>query len=251
MNHREFIEPTLPLVCIVVLFLLIMILHNCNVELTKVHYRDDDRGISIISRSDPLFVPPKNTLIKKNIFGHTWILKINESDDDFKKSKTKIVAYTLIFGSIVTVVFFGIFFSIDTSWFSAKSFGDAPVNTSKVDVQKEVNVSARGLCQCENNEVCLKVIENELPRCEQIVDKKDPTGCGGLCKVNEEYCKRIQSFIYQCRSVTKLNCSGQLFNCGNRCIPMKMRCDGVINCSNKLDEKNCSKIIVTYFSTVV
>lgn len=86
--------------------------------------------------------------------------------------------------------------------------------------------------------------ENENPKCKKIIDRKDPTGCGGLCKINKEYCKLLDEeiMLFQCRPLrNKLNCSNEFFNCGNRCIPKKLRCDGIFHCSDLSDEKNCGK----------
>lgn len=96
----------------------------------------------------------------------------------------------------------------------------------------------------KTEEVCLNIIEGRNPECIKIADKKDPTGCGGLCKINEEYCKLLDAKdeLYQCRRlVNTLNCSNEDFNCGNRCISKKLRCDGMIHCTNQSDEKNCGK----------
>lgn len=86
--------------------------------------------------------------------------------------------------------------------------------------------------------------ETEKPKCLKTVDKKDPTGCGGLCKLNIEFCQLldVQSRVYQCSQIkNSLHCPNGTFNCGNMCIFIKNRCDGIIHCSNYSDEKNCGK----------
>lgn len=96
-----------------------MILQNCNVELTKVHYYDINHTgrnlqISTISRSESPFQKTykQNTVIKKNIFGHKWVLKINENNENLKKSKVKLIVYVLVFVCIIVAVCFGVFFTI-------------------------------------------------------------------------------------------------------------------------------------------
>ncbi|KAK4877816.1 hypothetical protein RN001_010322 [Aquatica leii] len=188
---------------------------------------------------DHIFVISKNSIIKRNIFGHKWILKVNETEDINKTSKIKIAAYSLVFTSILIAVCFGIFVSIDLKLFQFTKIKSFQMNFT--EITKET------LCNCTNDEVCLKIVENLTPKCRSIVDRKDPTGCGGLCRINEEYCKKIHLRVYQCRELIKLNCSTEQFNCGNRCVPMKMRCDGIINCSNGKDEQNCDCDLTTHF----
>lgn len=122
------------------------------------------------------------------------------------------------------------------------------LNFHKQNEAQNKSTSSNNVCQkCERNEeICLNIIESEEPVCRKIVDKKDPTGCGGLCKINKEYCKVLDQTImlFQCRPVPNaLNCSNNHFNCGNMCIPKKMWCDGFFHCLDKSDEIKCGKKI--------
>lgn len=97
---------------------------------------------------------------------------------------------------------------------------------------------------CLRDEVCLK--DNAIMACVKIKDVKDPTGCGGICKINTQHCKLLDvTFkLYECKdNMNILKCPIDHFNCGNMCINKSRRCDGVINCSNKSDELNCRKLI--------
>lgn len=100
-------------------------------------------------------------------------------------------------------------------------------------------------CQnCTDNQICLKFAEPDKPTCVEPLDRKDPTGCGGHCALNTQYCHLLdnQHKVYQCRNnKNTLKCPEESFNCGNMCISMVKKCDGIIHCSDKSDEKNCGK----------
>lgn len=99
-------------------------------------------------------------------------------------------------------------------------------------------------CRKDGDLICLKLSETDAPQCLQPIDKKDPTGCGGFCSINTQFCQMLNEKlkIYQCSNLKNtLKCPMNTFNCGNMCIVDKRRCDGVINCSNKSDEVDCGK----------
>lgn len=87
---------------------------NSRVELTKIHYYGRNAGtINTISRE--IFNKEHsraNVIIKNNIFGHRWVLKVNESPDAKKSSKIRVVLYILVFCCIVIAISFGIYFTI-------------------------------------------------------------------------------------------------------------------------------------------
>lgn len=96
----------------------------------------------------------------------------------------------------------------------------------------------------DHDEICLKTSEEEPPKCFQPLDRRDPTGCGGLCRINTQYCKVLDSEteMRQCMDTrSSLKCPQNTFNCGNRCIAALKRCDGIFDCSNYSDEENCGK----------
>ncbi|XP_050312329.1 uncharacterized protein LOC126747627 [Anthonomus grandis grandis] len=268
-----------------------MILQPCNVELTKVHYYDQTKrshnmGISTISREMHENDFNKNMMIKKNIFGHRWVLKINEQQNNDLKSKIQrkyLTLYIIVVFCIIVAVSFGIIFSIDHDIFKhinnthirnilvndsidirTKIFL-SDVNddlTSKESLQTKqilpfsdkysierrnrielLNIARSKYCpDCSTEDVCLKIEEVERPRCLPKVDKKDPTGCGGYCKINKEYCKLLDKglAVFQCLPLKNLlKCPESTFNCGNMCISVTKRCDGRIDCLNMEDEINC------------
>lgn len=95
-----------------------MILQPCNVELTKIHYydhtkRENNLAISTISREVCQNNFNRNVIIKRNVFGHRWVLRINDGERGGKKKKRlRVVVYILVFCSIIVAVCFGIFFSV-------------------------------------------------------------------------------------------------------------------------------------------
>lgn len=91
----------------------------------------------------------------------------------------------------------------------------------------------------------MKLNDSSKPECVVPIDYFDPTGCGGLCLINTEYCQMLsQKYnVYQCLPRKfLLTCNDYEFNCQNMCINGDKRCDGNIDCSNRLDEKNCGKL---------
>lgn len=84
---------------------------NNKVELTKIHYygRNVDT-INTISRQ--IYNKQNNIIIKNNIFGHRWILKVNEPPNQKKSNKIKLVLYIFVFCCIVIAICFGIYFTL-------------------------------------------------------------------------------------------------------------------------------------------
>ena len=58
---------------------------------------------------------------------------------------------------------------------------------------------ARYCDNCMANEVCLSndLELDRLPACHRIKNNMDPTGCGGLCKVEYQICQRLGHKAYR------------------------------------------------------
>lgn len=89
-----------------------------NVELTKVHYYSGDRELPVYSISGRLGSDraQKSLIIKKNIFGHKWVLKINEDlEGEVKKKKKKrgirFALYSAVTFCILVALIFGLYFA--------------------------------------------------------------------------------------------------------------------------------------------
>ncbi|XP_030755189.1 low-density lipoprotein receptor-related protein-like [Sitophilus oryzae] len=270
-----------------------MILQPSNVELTKVYWYDKNKraqnmSVSTISREVYQNSFNKNAIIKKNIFGQRWVLKINEVEVLKKKEsvKWKTYAYIFVFCSLVLAVGCGIFFSFDHNIFRTENratpndtniiiydendvknnrsgrneFFQAQMSniTEESTVQKPsenikqlpTNVTKFYCINCTEEEICMKTEETAKPKCIKVQDRRDPTGCGGLCKINIEYCKNLDKTkqVFQCLPLkTLLKCPENTFNCGNMCIGLEMRCDGQNDCMEMVDEKNCDCELNTHF----
>ncbi|XP_076256761.1 uncharacterized protein LOC143194081 [Rhynchophorus ferrugineus] len=264
-----------------------MILQPCNVELTKVYYYDINKrsqNVSISTVSGKKFENSINeySIIKNNIFGQRWLLKINEFEDIRKESifNLKICAYAFVFFTLLLAIGFGIFYSFDNNIFksankykdnenikkyfhkihtTSSSFNATTSNkfpNEKLNLLQNENlqqVSKRSTFYCKNcssSEICLKIEETVKPQCVAAIDKKDPTGCGGLCKLNTEYCKNLDKLngVFQCFPLkTLLKCPDETFNCGDMCVTTKKRCDGNKDCFDLVDEKNCVCNLETHF----
>ncbi|XP_066260386.1 LDL receptor repeat-containing protein egg-2-like [Euwallacea similis] len=282
-----------------------MILQPNNVELTKVHYYDKTRwsqnmSVSTISREVHQNNYNKNILVKNNVFGHKWVLRINQgaSNEDPKRGKRRKVLVFLcvsVFLSIIIALFLGVVLSLDFNIFRVDNKNvpnlstiiaptenylnttvtrdletanneNQPTNITTVypGVSKGNNASGGNdttpkisfnstspYCRdCTINEICFKTSEIERPKCVRIVNKNDPTGCGGLCKINTQFCKNLDKnfHVYQCLDLkNRLQCPENTFNCENMCISLSKRCDGRVDCSNLLDEKNCECNLETHF----
>ncbi|XP_057656222.1 low-density lipoprotein receptor-related protein-like [Diorhabda carinulata] len=263
-----------------------MILQPSNVELTKIHYYEkNNQNISsytISKKVDDRNFGNKKVIIKKNVFGHRWVLQINDDDVRIKRnSKVKVLVYMLVFLSILLVVGFGIFLTLDNTVFKKKekmvkhyvypkdvNFRNRPkpmsindtINEELVtDVNNDVFTKETTMVfekkpYCTNctleKEICLKLNGTSKPECVQTIDEYDPTGCGGLCQINIEFCQILSRKyqVYQCSPrKTTLNCAQDQFNCGNMCINAEKRCNGFIDCSDKSDEQNCDCDYSTHF----
>ncbi|KAL1502556.1 hypothetical protein ABEB36_007681 [Hypothenemus hampei] len=267
-----------------------MILQPCNVELTKIHYYDQSKrsrnmSVSTISREVYQNGFNKNMLIKKNVFGRKWVLKINEQMDEEPKKlhKSKLIIFICVslFVCIILALCFGIIFSLDYNMFRAEN-KNTPKNVNNSRIQQpnitntitdkesihqvmsipklktntsetviEYLAQSKGpkkqLMQpycynCSKDEVCIKIDEITKPNCVKMLDKRDPTGCGGLCKINVEFCKNLDKsfYVYQCLPLrNRLKCPEKMYNCETMCVSLEKRCDGKIDCTNMKDEENC------------
>ncbi|KAJ1532050.1 hypothetical protein ONE63_000681 [Megalurothrips usitatus] len=100
--------------------------------------------------------------------------------------------------------------------------------------------------ECVAGEVCVALGEEQVPRCHPVKDPQDPTGCGGHCKLNFEFCQRLDVDAFRC--VDDSVCLPGEWRCGNQlCIPLVKRCDGHFNCYDHTDEHNCECNLQTHF----
>ncbi|XP_059484129.1 uncharacterized protein LOC132201724 isoform X2 [Neocloeon triangulifer] len=95
------------------------------------------------------------------------------------------------------------------------------------------------LCdECRPDEVCVALVGEPVPSCRASKDPADPTGCGGLCKINTEFCRQLDKDAFRCTDDS--HCLESEWRCANKlCIPRSGRCDGHMNCYDHSDEYNC------------
>ena len=61
-----------------------------------------------------------------------------------------------------------------------------------------VPLSAAGWCErCRPGEVCVQLSGEARPDCHLPADADDPLGCGGLCRLEVEQCRRISDTAFQ------------------------------------------------------
>ncbi|XP_011302822.1 uncharacterized protein [Fopius arisanus] len=100
---------------------------------------------------------------------------------------------------------------------------------------------------CYKGEVCVALVDEDVPVCRIALDSMDPTGCAGLCIVNRQKCHRLDVDAFRCVEVQH-NCLDNEWTCSNSlCIPSVKRCDGHMNCYDHSDEYNCNCDLQTHF----
>ncbi|XP_063993162.1 uncharacterized protein LOC135170911 isoform X1 [Diachasmimorpha longicaudata] len=100
---------------------------------------------------------------------------------------------------------------------------------------------------CYKGEVCVALVDEDVPVCRIGLDSADPTGCAGLCVVNRQKCHRLDIDAFRCVEVEH-DCLEGEWTCSNSlCIPTVKRCDGHMNCYDHSDEYNCKCDPQTHF----
>nr|XP_034176707.1 uncharacterized protein LOC117602595 isoform X1 [Osmia lignaria]XP_034176708.1 uncharacterized protein LOC117602595 isoform X1 [Osmia lignaria] len=99
--------------------------------------------------------------------------------------------------------------------------------------------STRYCDDCLPEEVCVALVDEEVPICRVSLDPRDPTGCAGFCLVNKQKCHRLDVDAFRCVDIEHY-CLDDEWTCSNTlCIPVDKRCDGHMNCYDHSDEYNC------------
>lgn len=242
------------------------------VQLTRVFYYN---GKSY-SPTNIKTVSEKISHIQPKIFkttsflGHsTWTLHLNgENVPNKDNSRLRIILYCILTVILITVIAFTV-----ALWIShfptpkiSRKINLMYVNFNmkhsatllKNDTLTKVETSTvSSICStCTTNQVCLQNPGQLRPICKIIKDDQDPTGCGGLCLINSQYCRLLDSKhnIRACLNVQKgagvRDCAPGQFRCKNDasiCLPRVAICDGFIHCPDKSDEINCGKRYIKRF----
>ncbi|XP_015437376.1 PREDICTED: very low-density lipoprotein receptor-like [Dufourea novaeangliae] len=116
-----------------------------------------------------------------------------------------------------------------------------PENGTQPTTETEApNLNSTRYCDdCLNGEVCVALVDEDVPICRAGLDPEDPTGCAGFCLVNKQKCHRLDVDAFRCVEVEHY-CLDDEWTCTNTlCIPSEKRCDGHMNCYDHSDEYNC------------
>ncbi|XP_076167127.1 uncharacterized protein LOC143146583 isoform X2 [Ptiloglossa arizonensis] len=107
--------------------------------------------------------------------------------------------------------------------------------------------STRYCDDCLHGEVCVALVDEEVPVCRIGLDREDPTGCAGFCIVNKQKCHRLDVDAFRCVEIEHY-CLDDEWTCSNTlCIPLNKHCDGHMNCYDHSDEYNCDCDLETHF----
>ncbi|XP_071627386.1 uncharacterized protein [Temnothorax longispinosus] len=109
-------------------------------------------------------------------------------------------------------------------------------------------INATRYCDdCLQGEVCVALVEEDVPICRSPLDHDDPTGCAGFCIVSKQKCHRLDVDALRCVKIEH-PCLDAEWTCSNTlCIPLEKRCDGHMNCYDHSDEYNCVCDLETHF----
>lgn len=129
---------------------------------------------------------------------------------------------------------------------------DTPLLITKTETEASnvvhANTNSTRYCDdCLSGEVCVGLVDEEVPICRIGLDPEDPTGCAGLCLINKQRCHRLDVDAFRCVEIEHY-CLDDEWTCVNTlCIPMEKRCDGHMNCYDHSDEYNCVCNSETHF----
>ncbi|XP_011633201.1 uncharacterized protein LOC105424599 [Pogonomyrmex barbatus] len=109
-------------------------------------------------------------------------------------------------------------------------------------------INATRYCDdCLEGEVCVALVDEEVPICRNPLDRDDPTGCAGFCVISKQKCHRLDVDAFRCVEMEHY-CLDNEWTCSNKlCIPLQKYCDGHMNCYDHSDEYGCVCNLETHF----
>ncbi|XP_011867909.1 PREDICTED: uncharacterized protein LOC105562032 isoform X2 [Vollenhovia emeryi] len=123
-----------------------------------------------------------------------------------------------------------------------------PSEGAETEAASQNVINATRYCDdCFQDEVCVALVNEEVPSCRSPRDRDDPTGCAGFCVVNKQKCHRLDVDAFRCVELEHY-CLDNEWTCSNTvCIPLEKHCDGHMNCYDHSDEYNCDCNLETHF----
>ncbi|XP_039307411.1 uncharacterized protein LOC105202421 isoform X2 [Solenopsis invicta] len=120
--------------------------------------------------------------------------------------------------------------------------------SAKTEAASQSVINATRYCDdCLEGEVCVALVDEEVPICRSPRDRDDPTGCAGFCVISKQKCHRLDKDAFRCKEIEHY-CLDDEWTCTNMlCIPLDKRCDGHMNCYDHSDEYNCVCNLETHF----
>ncbi|XP_012225188.1 uncharacterized protein [Linepithema humile] len=123
----------------------------------------------------------------------------------------------------------------------------SPTGEAETEAMSQ-NANATRYCDdCFEGEVCVALVDEQVPICRSPRDREDPTGCAGFCIINKQKCHRLDVDAFRCLEIEHY-CLDDEWTCSNTlCIPFDKRCDGHMNCYDHSDEFDCVCNLETHF----
>ncbi|KAG7205229.1 hypothetical protein KM043_018312 [Ampulex compressa] len=128
------------------------------------------------------------------------------------------------------------------------SFPESTSPFAETEAANQSSANSTRYCDdCLPTEVCVALVDEEVPTCRIGLDSQDPTGCAGFCLINKQKCHRLDIDAFRCTEV-EYYCLDDEWTCTNTlCIPLDKHCDGHMNCYDHSDEYNCACDLETHF----
>ncbi|XP_076243137.1 uncharacterized protein LOC143184644 [Calliopsis andreniformis] len=178
-----------------------------------------------------------NSSHENTLSAGTFLSSLNSNQGNDTSTST---ASTTMSSTLITSVLLNSDHSFPENSTSASTIQEMETETTSFN-------STRYCDDCLAGEVCVALVDEEVPTCRIGIDREDPTGCAGFCLINKQKCHRLDVDAFRCVEIEHY-CLDDEWTCSNTlCIPLEKRCDGHMNCYDHSDEYNCDCDLETHF----